>query len=426
MRTTLKWPGISPAVSQLLTHVTVVFLTAFGGQLVAGATGAITSMPTLLALLTAAAAAGVTAVAHYALGLIPTPTPAVTAAVVPLKIPKAVQQVIWSTVIVFLTAFGAQLVAGASKVVSIPTLVALVAAGCAAAVTAAVQALLKLVPVPVVVSAVRAVSTGPASMGTFAPPVYLTGATFAPPVYLTGAKGTPSLKLGKLTAYRPPGLRDLVGYAKTPLPSVPDKVSIPKTTYAMDGNDQVGDCTLAGACHVIVAANAQVAMSDPVPADTEVIDQYYAITGGQDTGCVEADVLKLWHTKGLFGGNKIAGYAPVNPRDVTAIKQAIAFYGAAYIGVALPQSAQQQFGAGQPWTVVPGSPILGGHCIVLVGYDTTYVQAVTWGAVVNVTWEWLGKYCDEAWAILTREIVEAGYDALHIDLTELRADLASV
>ena len=126
-----------------------------------------------------------------------------------------------------------------------------------------------------------------------------------------------------------------------------------------------------------MAANAELSESDPAPDTARTVAQYETITGGQDTGCVEADVLSLWRTTGLFPvrhtetadvlTNKIAAYAPVDPHSVLAVHRAIWMTGTAYIGVQLPQSAMEQFQAGRPWTVVPGSPILGGHCILPVG-----------------------------------------------------------
>lgn len=233
-------------------------------------------------------------------------------------------------------------------------------------------------------------------------------------------------KLGKLEAVRPHGLADLAVYAQGKLPAPPAAADVPVVgTWGMDGNDQYGDCTVAGAAHMVAGWNAEVHEADAVPSVTDVVDTYFELTTGEDSGLVEHTVLQEWYSTGLWG-NRIAGYAPVDPKDLTALHQAIAFYGAAYVGVQLPQSAQTQFGAGQPWAVEPGSPILGGHCIVFVGYDAKALYAVSWGAVVEVTYPWWATYGDEAWAVLPDEFVRAGHDAPGIDLVSLRADLASV
>lgn len=145
---TLTLPRLSPAVSQFLVHVLVVFLIAFGGQLAAAATGAIHNLPTLLAVVTSAAAAGVTAVVHYLLGLIPTPNPNAATIAVTLKAASALSQVSWSIAVVFLSIFGAQLAVGASHVTSVRTLTALLVAAGSTAVITAVQHGLHLIPVP--------------------------------------------------------------------------------------------------------------------------------------------------------------------------------------------------------------------------------------------------------------------------------------
>lgn len=232
-------------------------------------------------------------------------------------------------------------------------------------------------------------------------------------------------KLGKLTAVRPHALSDLTTYAAGKLPAPPASVAYPVLEWGMDGNDQCGDCTMAGAAHLIAAWNAEVEENaDPAPTSTQVVTEYFDLTNGQDSGLVEHTVLATWHRRGLWG-NRIAGYAPVDPGDLTALHQAIAFYGGAYLGVQLPDSAQQQFAAGEPWTVVPGSPVEGGHCIVAAGYSPQGLYCVTWGQVVEVTYPWAAKYLDEAWCVLSEEYVQHGGGPA-IDLAALRADLAAI
>lgn len=232
-------------------------------------------------------------------------------------------------------------------------------------------------------------------------------------------------KLGALAPKRPYGLSTMSVYAKGRLPKPPTKVKIPTVEqWGMMDNDRLGCCTVAGIGHAIMAWNAEVAERDHVPTDDEVQLTYFTLTGGLDSGCVEADVLKHWHQNGLFG-HKIAAYAPVETHDFIGLQQAIAFYGAAYLGVALPESAQEQFANGEPWTVDPNSPIEGGHCILAVGYDQQFVYCVTWGGVVAVAYPWLASYLTETWAIIANEFVEAGKGPL-LDLEAMRSDIASI
>lgn len=236
----------------------------------------------------------------------------------------------------------------------------------------------------------------------------------------------PQYKYGALPAQLPFGLSTLGAYTVGKLPKPPASVDAPKNVaWGMDLNSTLGDCTIAGVDHLIAAWDADYDELDARPDDALIRSTYFALTGGEDTGLVEADVLKRWHTTGLFK-NKIAGYAPVHPSNLVELHQAIAFYGGSYLGVACPASAQDQFANGQPWTYVPGSPIEGGHCIVAVGYSQTALLCVSWGALVEVTYGFLAHFCSEAWAVLSNELAERGKDNFNLDLKSLQADLALV
>ena len=233
------------------------------------------------------------------------------------------------------------------------------------------------------------------------------------------------LPMGALPAVRPAALSELAIYANGPLPAPPAEVGATVAPYPIDANQELGDCTFAGAAHLVEAWNVEYQESDPTPTRDEVVEAYYGLTGGEDAGCVEADVLKHWHQNGLFG-RKIAGYAPVPPSSILDLHRSIAFYGGVYLGIACPQSCQEQFAEKLPWTYVEGSPILGGHCIVGVGYDHEGIDCVTWGETVKVTYPFLAHYCSEAWAIIGRQLVERGHDTLNIDLKSLERDLKLV
>jgi len=232
-------------------------------------------------------------------------------------------------------------------------------------------------------------------------------------------------KLGRLPATRPFGLSDLSVYASGKLPAPPAEVTVPAAGYPIDGNDQYGDCTMAGVAHLIAAWDAEVSEADPIPDAQEVVQTYFELSGGQDTGLNEANVLQAWRNQGLFG-RKIAAYAPVDPKNIVELHQAIAFYGGAYLGIVCPESAQQQFAADQPWTFVPGSPIAGGHCIDALGFTQNGLLCATWGGIALVTYGFLAHFLDEAWAVLGNQAVERQGDALGIDLVTLRADLDSL
>jgi len=231
--------------------------------------------------------------------------------------------------------------------------------------------------------------------------------------------------LGKLPAKRPDGLHMLAFYQSNPLPKAPDKVNVPGVAdWQMLGNDQYGDCTFAGIAHAKMATAQVLDLTEPVPTSDEVVNAYLSFTGNQDAGAVEADLLKFWQSNEILGG-KIAAYAPTDKADQDELKSVIASYGLAYIGIQVPAVCQQQFAQRQPWALT-GTPadnnIVGGHCIILVGYDEQYFYGVTWGAVQAIEWTWLQSYLEESWAIITPEIVVKGeYGQLR--LADLLADI---
>ena len=228
-------------------------------------------------------------------------------------------------------------------------------------------------------------------------------------------------RLGRLPATRPHGLSDLAVYAAGKLPAPPASVSVPVAQYPLDGNSEYGDCVAAGCAHLVAAWDAEVGQNDPVPSEDAVVQTYFELTGGPDSGLNEADVLAHWQQAGLFG-RRVEGYAPVDPRNLVELHQTVAFYGGSMLGIACPQSAQEQFAAGEPWTYVPGSPVIGGHCVIALGYSPQALLCATWGGIAQVTYPFLAHFLDEAWAIIPSQFVESGRGP-ELDLATLKADL---
>jgi hypothetical protein len=52
---------------------------------------------------------------------------------------------------------------------------------------------------------------------------------------------------------------------------------------------------------------------------------------------------------------------------------------------------------------------------------------VTWGALQQLSWAWFAAYCDEAYAIITQDWLEAnGQAPSGFDTAQLQADLAQL
>lgn len=182
-------------------------------------------------------------------------------------------------------------------------------------------------------------------------------------------------------------------------------------SWPMLANDRLGDCTAAGAGHA-EQEFAHQAGDTFVPTDADTI-KFYELQGyipgapSTDRGANMLAVLAAWRKQG-FAGRKLIAYAEVDVQNAE-FEQGLYLFGSLYCGVNLPQSAMDQFGAGEVWDVARNDGgIIGGHCILAVAYDHAGVTFVTWGKLQRATWAWVEKYCDEAYAAVSRD-----YDRLH-------------
>ena len=209
------------------------------------------------------------------------------------------------------------------------------------------------------------------------------------------------------------------------LPTAPAKCTYAlKVQYPMADNNRIGDCVIAGHIHLSQAIAQENGGTYTYPGDAATQTEYFKLTGGQDAGLVESTFLSTAKTS-LVLGSQVDVFCPFDHTRVDHVKSAIYTFGGAFLGVALPQSAEDQFPG--TWTVVPNSPIIGGHCIVAVGYDAQFVYIITWGKVIRCTWAWFTAYVEEAYAVIYTEEVQKNRGPLkQLDIARLRADVASL
>ena len=231
-------------------------------------------------------------------------------------------------------------------------------------------------------------------------------------------------KFGLLPGKIPVGLRDLSYYVAGDLPKPPQRVSPPAVApWGMLGNDRYGDCGVAGLAHVFMADAAITHENEASVSDQQTIDYYLKYTNGQDSGVVLSDFLSYVRSQ-KFYNRKVDAYAPVNVHDVPTLQTAVNLYGASYTGITVTASMQQAFEEHQPWTTsMLNEPIIGGHCVPIVGYDDQLLYLVTWGGIQAVTYSAWHQISTEAWAVVTGEFVARNGDGRGVSLSALRADL---
>ena len=220
-------------------------------------------------------------------------------------------------------------------------------------------------------------------------------------------------KLGKASAKRDKRNLKLATLLKA-APKLPRSYdfdnSHPGIPTPMFGNDTKGDCVIAGRAHQTLRFEDIEQGSVLMISDSDVLKEYYKETGGPDSGLIVLDSLKLWRKKGWKVGRKnykIQAFAEADYTNHTQVRQTIFSDVGIGLGVQLPNSAKKQIQTGQPWDVTtgpdskPGS--WGGHYVYVPGYTPSGPVCVTWGRKQQMTWKWLDKYCDEAYAIFDAE-----------------------
>lgn len=225
---------------------------------------------------------------------------------------------------------------------------------------------------------------------------------------------------------------------KLPAPPATRTWAKPITSWGMMKNDNYGDCTCAAAGHMIMdwTANARTPHKPVVVPDQKILDFYnHFANGNADAGANMLDVLVYWRKHGLTS-HKIEAFVSLEPRNHVEAMDAVNLFGAAYIGVALPDSVVPP---GKdpltiPWVVPPQGPVgnaapnpNNGHCIPAVGYDARNLYIVTWGQLKAMSWPFYDAYADEAFAVLSPDWFGPKAKApVGFDEATLKQDLAVI
>jgi len=199
------------------------------------------------------------------------------------------------------------------------------------------------------------------------------------------------------------------------------------------GFEGAGDCVFAGAGHEVMLWNKEAGVTVPITGAQAIAD-YSTVTGyvldneSTDNGTDVHTALDWRTSKGDLDANnirhKLSAYVALEPGNWEQLREAAYLFSAVGVGINFPQSAMDQFNENKPWTLVTGSPIVGGHYIPCVGaYSTNYVWIVTWGETHRMGKGFYEYYNDESYALLSTEFLKAGKSIEGYDLAQLEADL---
>lgn len=243
-------------------------------------------------------------------------------------------------------------------------------------------------------------------------------------------------KLGLKTVVAQPRI-SLCSYYTNDLPSV-DSLTFPlghadAIAPEMFCNDTIGDCAIAGSIEEVRLANALRGVTVNFTDDTAV-QNYADITGynGDPSTDNGTDVHVLYDYRQATGiadadGNrhKIVGYAGLTPGDFDELLVALSLFDMVGIGINCPDYIDDQFGAGEPWHLVPGRhQIRGQHYITFCeATDKNNGAVYTWGAKQGITRGFYGAMNTVAVVALTEELFTDGKSPEGVDMEKLAQDL---
>ena len=120
--------------------------------------------------------------------------------------------------------------------------------------------------------------------------------------------------------------------------------------------------------------------------------------------------------------------AYVELENVNEILQAVYLFGAAGVGIQMPESAEKQFDEHVPWTVIPGDVRQYGHYVPCVGRNSHgHLVFVTWGRLQAATPEWVSTYLLQGVGYLSREYLkDSGLTPELLDEAKLDMHLAAL
>jgi hypothetical protein len=179
----------------------------------------------------------------------------------------------------------------------------------------------------------------------------------------------------------------------------------------MYGNDEVGDCTIAGIMHV-AGLQSKYGDGDELLYTTQQSMTFYEkcwgyVPGDPSTdqgGTLQGTLQYAQKNPDIMPGYNLDAFAQLRDISWPGLTTALEIFGTVYVAVNLPQSAEDQFNAGAPWTYVGDAPV-GGHCITLTGFDggLNSGRFATWGKPdQHVQMEWWDAYGTEAWVAYSK------------------------
>ena len=200
--------------------------------------------------------------------------------------------------------------------------------------------------------------------------------------------------------------------------------------YQMFGNSTYGDCVVARFCNSILGLTFAADGAPCTITEKNATDNYFAQTGGADSGLNLADALDYWNQNGLRDAagklHKPDVYGGVDPQDIDGFNTACYYCDGLDIAISTPRSfMNSNDGDTLDWTGGRPGPV--DHCVGIAGRRADGCwKLITWGGIRWVTDTWISACTGEAWAtpLTTDRLTPGGVTVEGFDLQELQRQFA--
>lgn len=221
--------------------------------------------------------------------------------------------------------------------------------------------------------------------------------------------------------------------------SVDYSVGMP-SNLGMMLNDTLGDCTCAAYYHALQVWSFHTQKQILTEPDDKVLYLYEKAcgynpaNGGEGPGGVEQNVLTYLHNYGApmlnHSNHHLAAFFEIDVKNTNHLKSAIYDCGVLYIGFNVPAYLTPDNGkVPSVWDVnnYADNSIVGGHAVIIVGYNKTGLKVISWGQYYTMTWAFWNKFVDEAYALVDVEwINNKNKTPLGMTVDQLKAAMVSI
>jgi hypothetical protein len=255
-----------------------------------------------------------------------------------------------------------------------------------------------------------------------------------------------TFKLGRLLRTYDPRIPHMsaltAGQVLPPPPPSTDWTKGMPANLGMMLNDTLGDCTCAAFYHALQVFSYNSSPPMVTQPDGDVEKLYILACGynprvpGEGPGGNEQHVLTyILNTGAPTGPNgqtvdKLVAFVEVDPRNIDDVKRTILDCGVAYIGFNVPQFLMPPPPAQPPavWDVQStDTKIIGGHAVVLAGYNASGARVISWGQYYTMTWAFFSQYVDEVYALADQDWIDAkGTTPGGLTLEELQSQMQAL